>query len=940
VAALKRLTVCTIVLLPNHRFNFYWPIYGPVDGFKSISVDGTPLQNADGSFNARSVQVDFRNGTQTQDHIPGFPNVENEIGVGVELRASDYWTRAITNTQLSAVRIRLSVSSLSKANTSNGDINGYRVEYAIDVATDGGSYQQVLGEAFDGKTTSTYERSRRIDLPKATTGWLIRVRRITPNANSNTIADRTNIVSYTEIIDAKFRFPMAAVVGIQVDASQYQSIPTRAYYMRGRIVRVPDNYDAATRVYAGIWTGNFKLAYTNNPAWLLYDVLLHDIYGLGKRISAAQVNKFELYRIAMYCDQMVPDGKGGMEPRYTCNVYIQKRVAAYKLLQDLASIFNGMAYWAGGQIIVTADMPGDPDFTYTAANVIDGKFSRVGSAKSTRYTVALVSWNDSSDMGRQKVEAVYDREGIKRYGVQQVEISAFACTSQGEAQRKGRRALLLSRLLTDVITFSVGLDYLRTKPGGIIRISDPARMGRRNAGRIRTSGIRSVVVDKAPVIAVGDKFTVVMPTGVPETRIVETVAGDEVIVTEPWSALPQSESIWTVDNVDLQAPLAKVLSIKEKGLLEYEITALSHEPGIFAAIDSGTKIEPAPQTVVPLRYQSPPLNLRLSTYVTTGQGQSTTTMLIAWDAADKAAAYLVQWRRNNGEWVDAGRTSSLSLEVRGIYAGDYVVRVRAVNSINIISQPIETPATALTGNSGPPPDVQWFAIDGDVLSWSPVIDSELAGYAIRYQFGSNRSWGDATPLVSGITVGSPYQILNKPQGPLTLMIKAVNKAGTMSNSPAFIQTQLGDALVENVVEEFDFQAEGYPGTVAGATLISGALRADGSSIFYRNDLADFWGMDGSGEFYADNYSAMTYETHVFTPSVVAAGIKMTLDVDFQGGARTVEYRVSGAEPFSMPTIARLSSELMSLRSMALLHLTNCGLAQSLLSQCNINSGSR
>jgi predicted phage tail protein len=870
------------------------PIVGPVNGYKDIYVDGTPLQNADGTLNARITSIDFRPGTQTQDYIPGFPSVENEFGVGIQLLSSDPWVRTITNTDLSAVRVRLSVSGLSQA-LPDGSINGYRVEYAIDVAVDGGSYEQVLVSAFDGKTTSEYQRSVRINLAPATSGWAIRVRRLTPNANSALISDRTNVVSYTEVIDAKFRYPMAAVMGIQVDASQYSSIPTRAYYIRGRIVRVPDNYDPPSRTYTGIWTGNFKLAYTNNPAWLLYDVLLHDIYGLGRRITDAQVNKWELYKIGVYSDVMVPDGKGGMEPRYTCNAYIQKQVAAYKLLQDIASIFNGLAYWAGGQIVVTCDMPADPDYTYTAANVIGG-FKRVGSPKSSRYTVALVSWSDNKDMGRQKVEPVFDRDGIKRYGIVQTEIIAFGCTSQGEAQRKGRRALLMSKLLPDSITFSVGLEYLRTKPGGIVRIVDPARAGRRNGGRIRSASARSVTLDKAPVIAVGDQLTCILPTGVPETRLVESVVGDLVTVTVDWSLNPQAESVWSVDNIDLFAPMAKVLSIKEKGKLEYEITAVSHEPGIYPAIENGTKIEPLPQSVVPLRYQAPPPNVRLDTYVTVGQGQSSTTLVIAWDAADKAVAYTVQWRRNSGEWVDAGRTSSLSMEVRGIYSGSYSVRIRAVNSINILSSVVETAPQELTGNSGPPPDVPWFLIDGDVLTWGPVVDAELAGYELRFQYGVNTSWGDANTIVSGIVVGSPYQILSRPQGQITLMIKAINKAGTVSNSPTFIQTALGDALVENVVETFDFKADGFPGAITNASVITGVLLADGSSIFYGDDLADFYKLD-SVLFFTDNFKEMVYETPEFRPSIFVPGVQMTLDTDFQGGSRLIEYRITGTDPF-------------------------------------------
>ena len=249
-----------------------------------------------------------------------------------------------SNIELSAVRIRLQVPYLSETD-SKGNINGYKVDYAIDVATDSGAYVEVLASSFNGKTTSNYERSHRIDLPAARTGWRVRVRRLTPDSTSSSIQSTTNIASYTEIIDAKLRYPYTAVVGITVDASQFSSIPARAYDMKGRLLRVPSNYSPETRTYAGTWDGTFKLAWTDNPAWIYYDLLLNDRYGLGALITAAQVDRWSLYQIARYCDEPVADGKGGTEPRFACNVYLQTRADALQVLQDLASIFRGMAYW-------------------------------------------------------------------------------------------------------------------------------------------------------------------------------------------------------------------------------------------------------------------------------------------------------------------------------------------------------------------------------------------------------------------------------------------------------------------------------------------------------------------------------------------------------------------------------------------------------------------
>ncbi|MDS9879469.1 phage tail protein, partial [Pseudomonas protegens] len=440
-------------------------IQGLVAGERSVYLDETPLANADGTRNFSGVTLDARTGSQDQLHIPGFPAVESEIAVGVELKYGQPWVRAVQNLQLSAVRVRLSTPRLAQTNTSNGDTNGYTVQYKIEVSTDGGPYVQVLASAFSGKTSTKYERSHRVDLPPASSNWQIRVTRLTPNSTSGAIADKTSIDAITEVIDAKLRYPGSAVVGLQFDASQFQSIPTRSFDLRGRIIRVPSNYDPESRLYSGVWDGSFKTAWTDNPAWIFYDLLLHFRYGLGHLLNEAQVDRWELYRIGQYCDQLVPDGRGSQEPRFTCNLFLQTRSNALDVLQDLATTFRGMSYWAAGSVMAIADIPEDPVYTYSNANVIDGKFGYFGSAKKTRYTVALVSWNDPADFYRQKVEYVDDQAGITRYGIQQTEITATGCTSQGQAQRIGKWALLTNRLETESVGFSVGLDGTLARPG-------------------------------------------------------------------------------------------------------------------------------------------------------------------------------------------------------------------------------------------------------------------------------------------------------------------------------------------------------------------------------------------------------------------------------------------------------------------------------------------
>lgn len=678
-------------------------IRGLVNGMQSVYLNGTPLVNPDGSSNFQNVSVAYQYGTQHQEYIPGFPAVENEKAVGVDLTASQPWTQEITNTQLSAVRVRLAVLALSKANTSNGDIGGYRVEYAIDVATDNGTYQEVRKGAFDGKTTNKYERSERIDLPPATSRWRVRVRRLTPNANSNTIADTTRVESYTEIIDAKLRYPNSAIVGLQVDARQFNNVPTRAYDTYGRILRVPSNYDPESRTYVGLWDGTFKVAWTDNPAWVFYDLVLHPVYGLGDRINASMIDKWSLYQIAQYCDQLVPDGRGGQEPRFTCNLYLQARGEAYKVLQDVASIFRGMAYWAGGMVVANADMPGDPVYTFTAANVIEGRFTYAGSSRRARKTVALVSWNDPANAYRAKVEPVQDPDGVARYGIQQTEVTAFGCTSQSQAQRLGQWMLLTSRLETETVTFKVALEAANVAPGSLIQVADPARAGRRIGGRVRSAAGRTVTLDKADGVAQGDTLTVVLPSGVAQTRTVFSVAGDVITVSADWSEPVKPESAWAIESATLKTQLFRVLTVSEVDDLICEITALKHEPGKFAAIDTGARIDPRPVTVIPPSVQPPPTDVGFSTYSIIDQGIASTVMVISWTPAEKAIAYEVEWRRDGGDWISAGRTGSQNVEVRGIYAGRYVARIRAINALDVASVPAYSVETVLQGKTSPPP---------------------------------------------------------------------------------------------------------------------------------------------------------------------------------------------------------------------------------------------
>ncbi len=722
-------------------------IVGLKNHMRSVFLDETPLANDNGTLNFNGVTLDVRTGSQDQAHIPGFPAVENETAAAVELRSDQPWTKAFTNLQLSAVRIRLAVSRLAQTNTGNGDTNGYTVKYAIDLSTDGGAFVEVLASAFSGKTSSKYERSHRIDLPVAKSGWTVRVRRLTPNSTSGAIADTTSVESSTEVIDAKLRYPGSAIIGLQFDASQFQSIPSRSFELVGRIIRVPSNYDPQSRVYSGVWDGTFKSAWTDNPAWIYYDLLLHPRYGLGHLLNAGQVDKWELYRIGQYCDQPVPDGKGGTEPRFTCNLYLSARADALKVLQDLATTFRGMSYWGAGSVMAVADMPEDPVYTYSNGNVIDGKFIYGGSAKKTRFSVALVSWNDPADFYRQKVEYVDDPDGIARYGVQQTEISATGCTSQAQAQRIGKWALLTNRLETESVTFAVGLDGTLARPGQIIRVADNDRAGRRIGGRLRDATLDTLTLDAQVTATAGDTITLVMPPGKAVSRSIKSVdiSADvqRVLLAQPLSELPPAQSMWAIDSPNLSTQQFRVMSIAEDftdNEIKYSISAVKHVPSKFGAIDNGSRIERPPITVIPPGVQAPPDSVTVSNNHFIDQGSAVGVMTIEWTRPANAIAYEVHWRKNDSEWVFAGRTGGTSMEVRGIYAGRYVAKVRAINALDIGSVFATSVETQLSGKTTPPPSVTMLK-----------AESLLFGIGLKWEFPAGAEDTQRTEIWYGPT---------------------------------------------------------------------------------------------------------------------------------------------------------------------------------------------
>lgn len=803
---------------------------------RDIFLDNTPLQDPQGNMNFPNVKWEWRTGAVDQSYIQGIPSVENETTINTELRSGTPWVRAISNTQLSAVRVRFAWPALQAVDADN-NINGYRIEYKVELASDGGAYQQVLSEAVDGKTTSLYERTRRIDLPRATTGWLMKITRLTVNQNNNKISDTMQIAGFTEVIDAKIRYPNTALLYIEFSAEQFRSIPAVTVGCKARKWSVPSNYDPASRTYSGVWDGTFKEAYTNNPTWATLGITTNDRFGLGRRIKPWMVDKWELYRISQYCDQMVPNGKGGQEPRFICNLNLQSKADAWSLLRDISTIYRGMTYWAQGQVFTLADMPRatDFDFAYTRANVIDGKFTYSSASERTRYTRALISYDNPLNNFDTDVTAVTDAKLQRRYGDNPLEISAIGCTRESEAQRRGKWALLTNSK-DRAVTFKVGLDGRIPLPGYVIPIADELLAGRPVGGRISAVNGKIITLDRDTQAKPGDRLILNLPDGKCEGRTVQLVSGRQVTVTVEYSVPPERELVWALDADDLAIPLYRVVSVARPEPGVFEISAVQYDPSKFDHIDTGARLEERPISVVPITVVPAPASVTLTSSYAVNQGIAISTMNISWPAVAGAVAYDVEWRKDSGNWIKQQRTGATSVDVTGIYSGAYLARVRSVSAFEISSIWKSSNLTNLEGKVGLPPAVAFL-----------TTTSELFGIGIRWGFPAGAEDTQRTELWYGqandLSVATKLADLAHPQadysmqalqagaqfffwarlvdrtgniGPFYPVVNGVMGQASSQAGPILdlIAGQIGDTeLAKEIMDEIDLISGSGPGSV-------------------------------------------------------------------------------------------------------------------------------
>jgi predicted phage tail protein len=803
-------------------------IGGLVNGAKSIYLDDVPLQNTDNSYNFSGVTYISTTGTQTQPAIAGFNQVESEIAVGIEAKISTGpVVRNISTTNITSIIVTVQIPGLTFMD-SKGALGGTTVEYAIDVQVDGGGWVEKTLESLTGKSSQAYERQYRINLPTGTTRQF-RLRRITADSTNSQLNNKTVLKSFTEVIDAKLRYPNSALVGLKVDASQFRSVPRRGYDMKLLKIRIPTNATVradGSLAYSGTWDGSFQVAWSCCPAWAYYDLVTMDRYGLGDYIDASQVDKWSLYSISRYSNELISNGFGGTEPRFSCNVWINSRQEAYTVLNQMTSIFRGMSYWASGSISAVQDAPKDPVYLYTNANVIDGTFSYQGSSAKSRHTVALVTWNDPADQYRQKIEYVEDTAGIARYGVIESEIVAVGCTSRGQAARVGRWMLYTEKFETGVVGFKTGSEGAMCAPGDIVKIADQYRAGVRIGGRISSATTTSVTVDSLATAPTGTlTLSIVAPDGTVQTRSGVTVVGKVVSFTPALSVAPNTQSQWILTGTNIDVPTYRVMTVTENDEGEYEITALEHDANKYAYIENlpnfatrnYTDLSPVPAT---------PTGLTVTENVYAFQNTTRARVFVQWAASDFATAYIIGWRVNSDNFTEVTVTTN-SFELLDTIVGTYDFRVISLNSAGRSSGTYASASLTTVGNSAPPaaPTVTATAVPGGVkLDWTP------AGDAIwQAQVWENTTNNSATATLLATLSATSYTRtgLLAVNGIRYFWVKILNTQGVAS---AFSSVQSATALAVSTGLNLTNEAVALPAASDGT--VSSFSGATGQATFF------------------------------------------------------------------------------------------------------------
>lgn len=806
---------------------------------KDFYLDNTPILRAGASntapspsdYNFKGVQVSPRYGTQSQDAInsnTGSGAAANEVAVGVVVENALPIVRSVIDSNVDAVRVTITVAALQLIED-DGDISGSSVRLQVAVQYNGGGFSTVVDDTITGRTADAYQRDYMINLSGAFP-VAIRVTRVTADSASARLSNAFSWTSYTEIIAEKFRYPNSALVGIRVSAEQFNSIPARSFRVRGQKVKVPSNatVDVATGrlTYSGIWNGTFGAAqWTSDPAWCLWDLLTSKRYGLGDHIVTANLDKWAFYSASQYCNELVPTGFGGTEPRFSMNCLIQTQEEAYRLINDLCSVFRVMPYWATGTLTIAQDKPVDSSYLFTLANVTEGGFSYAGSDSKVRPTVAVVSYLDL-DTQEISYEVTEDTAAIAKYGVQTVEVSAFACTSRGQAARLGDWMLYSSQYETEVVSFTASIDAgVMVRPGQVIEVADPARGGARRGGRILSATTTTVTVDSAVDLpGSGGTLSVILQDGTVESRAVSSRSSAVITVSTAFSSAPGENAIWLYNGGGIAPTLWRVITVQEQDGASYAVSALSYNASKYAYIERDRPLQFRDVTNLNL-LPAAPTNLSITETLYTYQAEVRAKVIITWRQVSGVNQYRVRWRKNSGNWTTI-TTQSPDHEILNITPGTFVVEVFSLNSINQISTTALTGSINALGKTAPPSNVVTFTavLDPDLgvtLTWNPIADLDLQGYEIW----EGIAFGVGSKV--GLFAATAKKIGFLPTGTTTWYIKALDTSGVYSLAAASTSLTINGAAAPTTSGSFTGEL-----FVLEWTKVAGSLATESYAIRY------------------------------------------------------------------------------------------------------------
>lgn len=816
-------------------------IEGLKDGLKSIYINNTPLQNADNSFNFQNVTVYTRNGTQNQTAIPISSNIESEFAVNTQVLNGFPVVKSITSPNVDAARITISIPQLQSI-SEKGDILGASIRLQIAVQYVGGGFTTVIDDTISGRTGDLYQKDYIVNF-SSNAPLDIRVTRITDDSTDPRLTNTFSWASYTEITYAKLRYPNAALVGLRVDAEQFSAIPSRSYLVRGIKVKIPSNATVDSTngrlIYSGVWDGTFGAAqWCSDPAWCLYDLLIDTRYGFGDQIAEASLDKWSFYSASQYASALVSDGFGGFEPRFSCNINIQTQEDAYKLINDLVSVFRAQSYWSTGSLTVVQDKPVDPSYLFTYANVSEVGFSYQNNSQKTRPTVAVVSYLDLTTR-EIAFEAVEDQDAIARYGIITTQISAFACTSRGQASRIGKWLLYSEQYEGEVVTFATSIDAgVLVRPGQIIEISDPMRAGARRGGRIHAATTTVITVDDATGLTTANSPTlaVILSDGTVESRSVSSVVGNAITVSTAFSSAPNANSVWVYETTNLQTSTWRVLGIQEQDGSNYSVTAVAYNASKYAYIEDGALLQTRDVTNLN-EIPAAPTNLQATETLYENNGRALSKLVVSWQPVVGINQYRIRWRPENGNWTTTTQTR-VDFQILDTSPGMYQIEVYSLNALLRESvQPASLTVMAF-GKTAPPVDVtgaSLIAIDNAsaILSWdrSTELDVLLGGMvAIRHNVAlTGAVWEESQEIVPG-AAGSEMQ----KQVPLlegTYLLKFQDDGGRRSVTATAVVVDLPTPQPRMLVQTYAEETETPPfnGNYTDMFYVSNLLEAGGAS---------------------------------------------------------------------------------------------------------------